>query len=150
MKITNSTEQSPPWESPHLFKKFLAFYGAWSFNTAFTTPGIWTRSIESMPPHPNSWRTILLLSSHLRLAIFNWFLFLGSLYHNPMHNSPVCSNTTGPGLLKVRSYINYKQCLRQCSLNHILIWKIGWILPILWIFVFKQESPMIFLLGLSY
>jgi hypothetical protein len=30
-------------------------------------PGL--SSIQSMPPHPNSWRSILILSSHLRLGL---------------------------------------------------------------------------------
>ena len=29
----------------------------------------WARSIQSMPPHPTSWRSILILSSHLRLGL---------------------------------------------------------------------------------
>ena len=28
----------------------------------------WASSIQSMPPHPTSWRSILILSSHLRLG----------------------------------------------------------------------------------
>ena len=57
----------------HLVKKFLAFYRTRKFITAFTS----TRhlslsratSIQSMPQNPTSWRSILILSSHLRLVL---------------------------------------------------------------------------------
>jgi len=56
-----------------LVKKFLAFYGTRSFITAFTSARrlslYWARSIQRMSLHPTSWRTILILSSHLRLGL---------------------------------------------------------------------------------
>jgi hypothetical protein len=52
-----------------LVKKFLAFYGTPRFITAFTSARhlslSWASSIQSIPPHPNSWRSILILSSHV-------------------------------------------------------------------------------------
>jgi len=54
-------------------KKFPAFYGTRRFITAFTSVRhlllSWTNSIQSMPPHPTSWRSILILFSHLRLGL---------------------------------------------------------------------------------
>ena len=59
--------------SSHLVKKFPAFYGTQRFITAFTRAHhlhlSWARSIQSMPPHPTSGRSILILSSHLRLGL---------------------------------------------------------------------------------
>jgi len=56
-----------------LVKKFPAFYGTRRFITAFTSARhlslSWARSIQSVPPHPTSWRSILILSSHLRLGL---------------------------------------------------------------------------------
>ena len=56
-----------------LVKKFPAFYGTRRFITAFTSARhlslSWSSSIQSMPPQPTSWRSILILSSHLRLGI---------------------------------------------------------------------------------
>ena len=56
-----------------LVKKFPAFYGTRRFITAFTTTRYlslsWTSSTQSIPPHPTSWRSILILSSHLRLGL---------------------------------------------------------------------------------
>ena len=55
----------------HLVKKFPAFYGTRRFITPFTSARhlsiSWASSIQSIPPHPTSWRSILILSSHLRL-----------------------------------------------------------------------------------
>ena len=56
-----------------LVKKFLTFYGTRRFITAFTSARhlslSWASTIQSIPPHPTSWRSILILSSHLRLGL---------------------------------------------------------------------------------
>ena len=56
-----------------LVKKFPAFYGTRRFITAFTSarhlPLSWARSIQSMLPHSTSWRSVLMLSSHLHLRL---------------------------------------------------------------------------------
>ena len=56
-------------------KNFPTFYGTRIFITAFTSARqlsiSWTRLIQSIAPHPTSWRSILILSSHLRLALPN-------------------------------------------------------------------------------
>ena len=56
-----------------LVNKFSAFYRIQRFITAFTRPHhlnlLWASSIQSIPPHPTSWRSILILSSHLRLCL---------------------------------------------------------------------------------
>ena len=55
-----------------LVKKFPTFYGTRKFITAFTSaPHLslsWASSIHSIPPHPTSWRSILILSFHLFLG----------------------------------------------------------------------------------
>jgi hypothetical protein len=52
-----------------LVKNFPAFYGTRKFITAFTSARhlslSWSSSIQSLPPHPTSWRSALILSSHL-------------------------------------------------------------------------------------
>ena len=54
-------------------KKFLAFYGTRQFITAFARARHLSlsavTSIQSMSPHPISWRSILIQSSHLRLGL---------------------------------------------------------------------------------
>ena len=56
-----------------IVSQFPAFYGTRRFITAFTSTChlslSWARSIQSIPPHPTSWRSILILSSHLRLVL---------------------------------------------------------------------------------
>ena len=56
-----------------LVKKFLAFYGTRRFITALTIVRhlslSWARPIQSTYPHPTSWRSILILSTHLRLGL---------------------------------------------------------------------------------
>ena len=56
-----------------LVKKFPAFYGTRKFITALTSvrhlPLSWASQIQSTYPHPTSWRSILILSTHLRLGL---------------------------------------------------------------------------------
>ena len=56
-----------------LVKIFPAFYGTRKFITAFTSARhlsrSWASSIQSILPHPTSWRSILILSSHLCLGL---------------------------------------------------------------------------------
>ena len=58
-----------------LVKKFPAFYGTRRFITAFAIvrhlSQSWASSIQSIPPHPTSWRYILISSSHLCLGLPN-------------------------------------------------------------------------------
>jgi len=58
-----------------LVKKSPAFYGARRFIIVFTSarnPSLsWASSIQSIPPHLTYWRSILILSPHLRLGLPN-------------------------------------------------------------------------------
>ena len=53
-----------------LAKKFPELYGTRRFITAFTSTRhlslSWANSIQFIPPHPTSWKSILILFSHLR------------------------------------------------------------------------------------
>ena len=55
-----------------LVKKFHAFHGTRRFITALTSDRhlslSWVSPIQSTYPHPTSWRSILILSTHLRLG----------------------------------------------------------------------------------
>ena len=56
-----------------LVKKFPAFYGTRRFITALTSVRhlslSWASPIQSIYPHPTSWKSILILSTHLRLGL---------------------------------------------------------------------------------
>ena len=56
-----------------LVKKFLAFHGTRKFSTALTSVRhlslSWASPVQSIYPHPTSWRSILILSTHLRLGL---------------------------------------------------------------------------------
>ena len=56
-----------------LVKKFPAFHGTRRFITVLTSVrhlGLsWANPIQSIYPHPTSWRSILILSTHLRLGL---------------------------------------------------------------------------------
>ena len=56
-----------------LVKKFPAFHGTRRFITALTSlrhlSPSWASPIQSIYPHPTFWRSILILSTHLRLGL---------------------------------------------------------------------------------
>ena len=56
-----------------LVKKFPVFHGTRRFITALTSVRhlslSWASPIQSIFPHPTSWRSILILSTHLRLGL---------------------------------------------------------------------------------
>jgi hypothetical protein len=80
-QVTDSMEQSPSWEANRfqLVKKFPKFYGTRRFITAFTRahhPSLFGANyIQSMPSYPTSYKSILILSFHLRLGSCQWSLF---------------------------------------------------------------------------
>ena len=59
--------------SLQLVKKFPAFHGTRRFIIALTSVRnlslSWASPIQSIYPHPTSWRSVLLLSTHLRLGL---------------------------------------------------------------------------------
>ena len=81
-------------------KKFPAFYGTWRLTAVFTCTRhlslSWARSIQFMLPHPNSRRSILILSSHLHLG-FTSCLFPArptKTLYTPLI-SPICATCPG-------------------------------------------------------
>ena len=59
--------------SPQLVKKISAFYGTQKFTIVFISVHhlslSWNTAVQSKPPHPTSWRSILILPSHLCLGL---------------------------------------------------------------------------------
>ena len=90
--LTHSMKRSPSWEAnPFSVTKFPTFYDTRRFITAFTSARhlslSWTSSIHSIPPHHTSWRSILILSFHLRpfsqVALSLRFPHQNSVYTSP-------------------------------------------------------------------
>ena len=81
MKLIKTTNLLTPWcgvlleklTGLQLVKKFPVFHGTRRFSTALTSVRhlslSWASPIQSIYPHPASWRSILILSTHLRLGL---------------------------------------------------------------------------------
>ena len=78
-----------------LVKKFPAFHGTRRFITAFTSVRhlslSWASPIQSIYPHPTSWISILILSTHLRLGLPSG-LSLRLPHQDPVH-PPLLAHT---------------------------------------------------------
>jgi len=83
-----------------LVKKFPAFHSTRRFITALTSVRqlslSWTSPIQSIYPHPTFWRSILILSTHLRLGLPSGLFPSGfptkTLYttlSSPIHSQPI-------------------------------------------------------------
>ena len=85
-----------------LVKKFPAFYGTRRLITAVTSPRhlslSWASSIHSTPPHPTSWRSILILSFHLRLGLAS------GLFPSGFHTENTLPYKTKHGLNKILTF----------------------------------------------
>ena len=113
-----------------LVKKFPAFHGTRRFITALTSVHhlslSWATPIQSIYPHPTSWRSILILSTHLRLGLPSGLLpsgFPSKTLYTPL-SSPI--RATCPAHLILLDFITrtilgeeYKSFSSSlCSLLH--------------------------------
>ena len=114
MRLTYSTEQCPSWEANRFSasQEIPRIYGNRKFIIALTSAYhlslSWTSSIQSTPLHPTSWRSILILSSHLRLGLSSGLFpsgFLTKTMFTPIF-SPI--RATCPAHLIVLDFISRK------------------------------------------
>jgi len=79
-----------------LVKKFPAFHGTRRFITALTSVRhlsiSWASPVHSIYPHPTSWRSILILSTHLRLCLPSGLFPSGYPHQDPIHH-PLLTHT---------------------------------------------------------
>ena len=80
-----------------LVKKFPAFHGNRRFIDTLTRVHhlslSWARPIQSIYPHPNSWSSILILSTHLRVGLLRVFptIYEHLISQNFLQSKPSCS-----------------------------------------------------------
>ena len=93
-----------------LVKKFPVFHGTRRFITALTSVRhlslSWASPIQCIYPHPTSWRSILLLSTHLSLGLPSDLL-----------HSPVTSSLLGPNILLNTMFSNTLSFLSSRNVN---------------------------------
>ena len=100
-----------------LVKKFPAFHGTRRFITALTSVRhlslSWARPIQSIYPHPTSWRSILILPTHLRLGLPSGLFPSGfptsrpSLPHTSIVSKCHC-NTTHIDCMRICGYTAFE------------------------------------------
>ena len=92
-----------------LVKKFPIFYGTRRFITAFTSAHnfslSWASSIQSIPTYHTSWKSILILFSHLRLGLSSCLFPSGFLHQNPVYAFPLPIRATCPAHLILLYFI---------------------------------------------
>ena len=103
-----------------LVKKFPAFHGTRKFITAITSVRhlslSWASPIQSIYPHPTSWRSILILSTHLRLGLPSGLLPSGFLTKTIYTPSP---HSYAPNKQK---WANAQKCVRLLQNSQFKIW----------------------------
>jgi hypothetical protein len=114
-------------------KNFSRFYRSRKFITALTSARhlfvSWASSIQSIPIHPTSWISVLILPSHLRLGLLSGLFPSGFPTNN--RYTPLLSpiRATNPAHLIILDFISYNYiglynfmeiaCVRLLKLNLI-------------------------------
>ena len=92
-----------------LVKNFPAFYGTRRFMTAFTSARqlslSWASSIQSIHPHPTSWRSILIFILPPTPGSSKWSNSLRFLHHNPVYTFHLPLSATCPAHLIFLDFI---------------------------------------------
>jgi len=108
-----------------LIKKFTAFHGTRRFITALTNVRhlslSWASPIQSKYPQPTSWRSILILSTHLRLGLPSGLLpsgFPTKTLYTPLSSS--IRATCPAHLIYYKDYENKFASAFMCNCSEVL------------------------------
>ena len=122
-----------------LVKKFPAFHGTRRFITALTSVRhlslSWANPIQFIYPHPTSWRSVLILSTHLRLGLPSGLFpngFPTKTLYTPL-SSPIRATCPAHLILLVNRIMTY---LLTHSMVQSPSWEANW-------FEASQEIPHI-------
>ena len=123
--LTYSIVQSPSWEANWFAasQEIPAFHGTPRFITTLTSVRhqslSWASPIQSIYPHPTSWRSILILSTHLSLGLPSGLLpsgFPSKTLYNPL-SSPIRATCPAHLILLVRSVQNTNAMWEPCRIS---------------------------------
>ena len=107
-------------QSLQLVTKFPAFHGTPRFITALTSARhlslSWANPIQSIYPHPTSWRSILILSTHLRLGLPSGRSLYLYLIYNHVERNHCCRGKAKLHILSVCvCSLSYPACKAHAS-----------------------------------
>ena len=110
-----------------LVKQFPAFYGTRRFITVLTSVChlslSWVNPIQSTYPHPTSWRSILILPTHLRLGLPSGLFpsgFPTKTLYAPL-SSPICATCPAHLILLdfiTRTILSEEYVKLRCNIQH--------------------------------
>ena len=114
-----------------LVKKFPAFHGTRMFITVLTSVRhlslSWVSPIQSIYPHPTSWRSIIILSTHLRLGLPSGLFPSGFPTKTPYTPSSHPYAPHAQPISLVMDILLLEKCLNPFTVSLLYTW-ISWML----------------------